>query len=193
MSSNKYTIIIIFLFFIGGSVLGQDVDNAISNENFSKFSKLFYKLPLDSTFKEQEIDLRNYPQSQLLDTCFYSLVNKIPFFYPYVTFKIEKPKGIVFCILHDCPAEMTDLRVVEFVTYDNSGRLKNSLMLPYKKSGWFSPNPEDYFRVSIYTSIGEIIIIQTVYRKNDNYYNESKYVYKINEEAILLPVGSNNR
>lgn len=194
MSFNKYICITIiaFLFLTGGSASCQNIEDTINNESLSEFSKLFYYLPLDSTLKEQEIDLRDYPNN-IIDTCFYSFANKIPFFYPYATFKIVKPKGILFCILHDCPAEMTDLRIVEFVSYDNDGRLKNRLMLPYYKSGWFSPNPEDYFRSTIYTSISEIVFIQTIYTKKDNYNDESIYKYKISEEAIPILVRSNNQ
>ncbi len=185
-------IILLFLFF-NGSVYCQEQGNILENGCFSKYNSLFKTLHLDSTFIEQRIQYRTYPHV-LIDSIHYSFVNKIPFFYPYATFKIEKPKGTLYCIKHDCPAEMNDLRMLEFVTYDNNGKLKNRVMLPCVKRGCFSsPNSLDYTVVTIYTAIDKILFIQEDYTQWNNHLEETRLLYRITDEAIPILIKTSKK
>ena len=175
---------------IDNRVCNQKIENIVNDKKYYSFSKLFINLPSDTSLKEQWIESRTY-NDVLLDTCFYPYLSKIPFFYPYAKFKFEKPNGTLYCILHDCPAEMTDLRIVEFVTYNNEGVRKNTILLPYEKSGWFSPNPEDFFRTNIYTSNNQILLIQTTYTKKDNRTDNLIIRFGINEDAVPVMMLNN--
>lgn len=185
LSNKKHNVILVVYLFLASSTVSCQITGDYNRiEHYSEFSNLFYDLAVDSSLQEQRIEFRG--SHTVIDSSFYSFVNKIPFFYPYAAFKIEKSKGTLFCVLHDCPAEMTDLRIVEFVTYDSTGILKARLMLPYEKSGWFSPNPEDFIRSTIFTSIDKILLIQSLYRKRDSHIEETRSIYGIDEDAALF-------
>ena len=161
----------------------QSEANYRSNR-FSDFLDLFNTIQeKDSTLAIQDIEYASYPQ-KIIDTSFDHLINRVPFFYPYATFKIICDTGFLVCIHHVCPAEYSDFRFVELITYDVCGVQKNSVALPYMKNGCITePNGNEY-RSELYVSNKKIRLIVNEYNKKKNSSKSHENIFLVGKNGI---------
>lgn len=190
LSFNKIHCYLLFLFiFISNFSYGQIHDKSVDEniKRFNDFIKLFYSIPdNDSTPVWQPIEYTTCPHT-IIDSDYCSVVNFIPYFYPYAIFKVERLNGILVCVQYVCPAELADLQFVEFITFDTLGVLRNKIALPYRKNGCLADAFEDISQIYVSKDKLQVIVERVFYGKSGSE-KISNSVYEIDVNGVPILV-----
>lgn len=165
MKNISHVLLFIVLLSNVHSSKGQITYQAEGSENslFGTFISMFSSIE-DTALHIQEIEMNNYPNYKRIDPIYYPLINRVPFFDYYATFKIEKPEGILVCIYCRYTSYYVTMSYIDFVTYSLNGTVTNSVRLPFFDNAMYPDNPLGFELCDLYVSNSRIVYKYNKYR-----------------------------
>ena len=165
MKKIRYVFLFIVLLSNVHGSKGQTTKQAEGSEIslFGTFISMFSSID-DTALHIQEIEMDNYSNYKKIDSVYYSLINRVPFFDYYATFKIKKPKGVIVCIYCRYSSYYVTLSYIDLVTYSLNGTVTNSVRLPFFDNAMYPDDPLGFELCDLYVSKNLIVYKYNKYR-----------------------------
>ena len=112
------------------------------------------------------------------------MINQVPFFEYYATFKIEKPEGVLVCIYCRYSSYYVTLSYIDLVTYSLNGTVTNSVRLPFFDNAMYPDNPIGFDLCDLYVSENRIVYKYNKYRTEKGI-SIQKLEFDIDEDGSL--------
>lgn len=166
MKNLRYFLLFIVILSNVHGIKGQTTKQVEGSENslFGTFINMFSTIDDDTVLRIQEIEMNNYPNYKKIDSVYYSLIDRVPFFDYYATFKIEKPEGVLVCIYCRYTSYYVTLSYIDLVTYSLNGTVINSVRLPFLDNAMYFDNSLGFELCDLYVSVERIVYKYNQYR-----------------------------
>lgn len=187
MKHLRYFLLLIILLSNMYDLKGQTIKQVEDSENslFGTFISMFSPINNDDTVLHiQEIEMNNYPNYKKIDSVYYTLINHVPFFDYYATFKVEKPEGVLVCIYCRYTSYYVTFSYIDLVTYSFNGTITNSVRLPFFDNAMYPDKPLGFDMCNLYVS-GERIVYKYDTYRTEKGMNIQNLEFSIGEDGCL--------